>query len=135
VNVYAPGATGNVAPIRTISGSKTGLQNVNAVAVGKNGKAYVSSTMTNSQPGCCITVYAKGANGNVAPRQSISGSKTQIDIPGGIAVDENENIYVSNLNSNSIIVFAEGATGNVAPIRVITGSKTKLDTPSDLAIR
>jgi sugar lactone lactonase YvrE len=134
VTVYAPGATGNVAPIQTISGSNTGIDNPNAVAVDSKGRIYVSSTPPGSTAGCCITIYAKNANGNVAPIRSIGGSNTQIDLPYGIAVDSQDNIYVSQAKTNSITVYGKGATGNVAPIRVISGPKTKLNVPSGLVV-
>ncbi|MGB8909339.1 MAG: hypothetical protein WCC84_11385 [Candidatus Cybelea sp.] len=73
--------TGDVAPIQTIKGGNTGLDQPNAVAVDGKGRIYVSSTPVGSLCGCCITVYAKNANGNVAPIRSISVSNTQIDFP------------------------------------------------------
>jgi hypothetical protein len=130
VTVYAAGSNGNVAPAQTISGSKTGIANPNAVAVDSKGRIYVSSTPNGSPSGCCITIYDKNANGNVAPIRSINGSNTQIDVPYGIAVDSKDNIYVTQAKTNSINVYAKGANGNVAPIRVITGSKTKLNGPT-----
>jgi sugar lactone lactonase YvrE len=134
VTVYAPGASGNVAPIQTISGSNTGIDSPNAVAVDTKGRIYVSSTPPGSAAGCCITVYAKNANGNVAPIRSINGSNTQIDLPYGIAVDSKDNIYVTQGKTNSINVYAKGANGNVAPIHVISGSKTKLNVPTGLIV-
>lgn len=134
VTSYAAGATGNVAPVQTIAGSKTGLGLTDAVAVDRKGRIYVTSSPAGSPTGCCVDVFAKNATGNVVPLQSISGSNTQIDEPGGIAVDSNDTIYVSNSKTNSITVFAAGSNGNVAPVRVISGSKTMLSSPSDLAI-
>jgi len=135
VTIYAPGASGNVTPVRTISGSNTGIDNPNAVAVDGKGKVYVSSTPSGSVAGCCITVYAKNANGNVAPIRSIGGPKTQIYWPYGIAVDSQDNIYVTQGKTNSINVYAKGANGNVAPIRVVSGSRTELNVPKGLVVR
>jgi hypothetical protein len=53
---------------------------------------------------------------------------------GGIAVDSNDNIYVTNAGANGLNVYSKGANGNVAPIRVISGSKTQFNVPTDLAI-
>lgn len=55
-------------------------------------------------------------------------------LPGGIAVDSDDNIYVTQLKTNSVNVYAKNANANAAPIRVINGSKTKLNEPSDLTI-
>jgi len=135
VTVYAPGSNGNVTPRQTISGSNTGIYNPNAVAVDSKGRIYVSSTASGSSAGCCITVYAKNANGNVAPIRSISGSNTQIDGPYGIAVDSDDDIYVTQGKTNSINVYSKRANGNVAPVRVIRGSKTKLNVPTGLIVQ
>jgi sugar lactone lactonase YvrE len=135
VTVYAPGSNGNVAPIQTISGSKTGIFHANAVAVDAKGRIYVSSSPAGSGTGCCVMVFDKHANGNVAPIRAINGSLTQIDNPYGIAVDSHENIYVSENSTNSITVYPKGANGNVVPTRVISGSKTMLNGPSGLIVQ
>jgi 6-phosphogluconolactonase (cycloisomerase 2 family) len=80
VTVYAAGATGNVAPIRTIEGSQTGLNQPNAVALSASGNIFVTNYNADS-----VTVYAAGANGNVAPIRAISGPNTELS-PTGIAV-------------------------------------------------
>jgi hypothetical protein len=48
-----------------------------------------------------------------------------------IAQDE---IYVSNNNSNSVTVYAINANGNVAPLRVLAGNLTGLGSPSGIAV-
>ena len=134
VTVYAPGANGDVAPLRTISGSKTGIYHPSAVAVNRKGVIYVSSAGEGSPAGCCVTVYAKNANGDVTPIRTVSGSKTQLDGPNGIALDSDDNVYVSDYYTNSVTEYAKKANGNVAPIRTISGSKTLLDEPAGLAV-
>jgi 6-phosphogluconolactonase (cycloisomerase 2 family) len=74
-----------------------------------------------NQQGNSITVYASGATGNAKPIQDISGSKTGLSMPFGVAVDGSGNIYVTNNGEDSIDIYAAGATGNVAPIRQIIG--------------
>ena len=134
VTVYAPGANGDVAPIRTISGSKTGIYHPSSVAVDRKGMIYVSSAEQGSPAGCCVTVYAKGANGDVAPIRTISGSNTELDGPNGIAVDSDDNVYVSDFLNNSVTEYAKNANGNAAPIRTISGSNTLLDEPAGLTV-
>ena len=80
-------------------------------------------------------VFDKHADGNVAPIRTISGSLTQIDHPFGIAVDADENIYVSENATNSITVYPKGANGNVAPLRVVAGPKTMLNGPEQLIVQ
>jgi 6-phosphogluconolactonase (cycloisomerase 2 family) len=134
VTIYAPGANGNVAPIRTISGSKTGIYHPSSVAIDRKGIIYVSSAEEGSPAGCCVTVYAKDANGDVAPIRTISGSNTGIDGPNGIAVDSDDNVYVAEYFTDSVTEYAKNAHGNVAPIRTISGSNTLLDEPAGLTV-
>jgi hypothetical protein len=84
ISEFAAGATGNVAPIRTIAGSKTGLNGGGALAVSKaSGEIFVLNSGTNA-----ILGFAATASGNVAPIQTIAGSATQLSVPLGIALTE-----------------------------------------------
>lgn len=58
-----------------------------------------------------VTVFAAGADGNVAPIQRIEGPSTGLGLPGGIAVD-----------------------GDAHPIRTIKGPSTALNTPFGIDI-
>jgi hypothetical protein len=128
ITVYAAGATGNVAPIATISGSATGLANPLAIALDPvNGDIYVGD-------GNSVLFYAAGSNGNVAPLGVITGSKTGLDFVFGLALDKSGNLYVANIRNSSVTVYASGATGNVAPTRRLEGSHTGLKDPYALAL-
>ena len=88
ISEFAAGATGNVAPIRTISGSNTGLGGGNGFSFGlavskTSGDIFVSNPVSNA-----IFVFAADATGNVAPTQTIAGSATQLSEPLGIALAE-----------------------------------------------
>ena len=85
ISEFAAGATGNVAPIRTIAGSNTGLNGGGiAVAVSKaSGEIFVLNNGTNAVLG-----FAATASGNVAPIQTLAGSATQFSNPIGLAVTE-----------------------------------------------
>ncbi|MGA9271904.1 MAG: hypothetical protein WBV67_00300 [Candidatus Cybelea sp.] len=128
VNVYAPGANGNVAPVQMITGTDTGMNRATGVAVDDKGRIYVSSSAFGTPTGCCVTVYAKSANGDAAPIQTISGAQTGLTGPDGIGLDSNHNIYVTQyppgVATPSVTVYKKGANGDVAPIRTIVGSKT-----------
>src|SRR5437660_738946 len=120
VTVYAPGAVGNAAPIRTIAGEGTGLDHPVGVALDTAGNVYVSNTYT-------VTVYAPGASGNVAPIRTIESS-SQV---GGIALDTPGNLYVA---SRDVITVYATANGNATPIRTISGSNTGLGCPAGLGL-
>jgi hypothetical protein len=85
---FAAGAHGNVAPIRTISGSNTGLSGGNGFSFGlavskASGEIFVSNPGSNA-----ILGFAANAAGNVAPIQTIAGSATGLSDPLGIAITE-----------------------------------------------
>jgi hypothetical protein len=131
ITVYAAGAHGNVAPTREIAGSFTDLAQPAAVTLSGKGRIYVANSVgQNAQ--ATITVYTGSANGNVPPIQDIAGPKTGLIYPGGIALDGQDNIYVSYYGS--IAEFAANPHGNVAPIRNITGSKTGLGGGGGIAL-
>jgi hypothetical protein len=154
VTIYAAGSGGNVAPVRTISGTantdQTGLTNASSLALDRRNNIYV----TKDGGGVAVdavTTYAAGSNGNVAPMATISGPLTQLDQPSGVAVDSIGNVYVANDASgggtrlDSITVYAPGGNGNVAPAMrlnnctlikntVIQGWLTDLDQPTGILL-
>jgi hypothetical protein len=121
IDVFAPGANGDVAPLRSISGPLTGVDGPGDVAVDSSGDVY-SSNFNNST----ITEYAPGASGNVAPIRTIGGSLTGLEFNDDMSLAANGTLYVGNDTGGHIVVFAPGASGNVAPIRNIFGSLTDL---------
>jgi len=153
ITVYPPLATGtgilNEAPVATIGGSKTLIDDPAGVAVDSDGNLYVANAQGNPfaakknvEKGR-VTVYRAGSDGNVAPIATISGSKTGLSYPLGIALDSSGNIYVTNTYTgntkgsppnSSITVYAAGSNGNAAPIAVIAGGNTGLDYPQGIAL-
>lgn len=126
IDVFAPGATGNVAPIRTIAGAATGLNAPADVKVDAAGDVFaVNSAENGGSPS--ITEYGPGASGNVAPICTIQGSNTGLALPDDMSLATDGTMYVGNINSNTAEVFAAGVCGNVSPLRVIGGSNTGLD--------
>lgn len=122
IDVFAAGANGNVAPIRTISGPLTGLDLPTDVKVDSAGDLYASNI-----GGSSITEYGPGASGNVAPIRTISGSNTGLNQNDDMSLAPDGTVYVGNFAGNfPVEVFAPGANGNVAPLRVIAGSLTGL---------
>jgi hypothetical protein len=71
-----------------------------------------------------IGVFRARANGKVTQVEAISGSKTDLNLPG-IAVDARREIYAGA--GGTITVYAPGSNGNVRPVRSIGGPKTGLD--------
>jgi len=140
ITVYAAGATGNTAPTAVISGSNTGLNEPEGIALDPvNGDIYVANSNGGPSDRGTVTIYAPGSNGNVAPIGTIAGAATGLDGPGGLTLDQNGNIYVPNVAgggspNNSVTIYAAATVGNVAPTRTIRGSDTKLYAPKQVAL-
>jgi outer membrane protein assembly factor BamB len=114
VTVYAPGASGNVAPIHRIAGPNTqfGAEQIIDVAVDGSDTLYVASGG--------IEMFQYGSNGNVAPSSSIPrGAPSTITIQIAVAVGSDGTIYVGNVNGQ-VLAFAPKAGS--APVRSFTAA-------------
>jgi len=140
ITVYPAGSVGNAAPTQTIGGSDTGLNVPLQLAVDSNLNIYVANNPGSSRQEPSVAVYAAGANGNVAPTETIEGTKTKMSADG-VALDASGNIYVSDDHNrrgkeeSSITFYAAGSSGDVKPLGTLEGNKTKLLYPGGIAIR
>jgi len=139
VMVYAAGSNGNVRPIATIAGEKTGLDMANGIAVDSGGRIYVTNKGSEIRHSDTVTIYSPGAHGNVAPVATFSSEVG----PQGIAVDSVGRIYVTNSMDSegadlgpdtdlrlaqSVRIYPANANGDeVEPIATIQGSQTGLE--------
>ncbi|MCL6560098.1 MAG: immunoglobulin domain-containing protein, partial [Firmicutes bacterium] len=106
--------------LRTISGENTGFSgNLYGLAV-KDGELFVSDYANKA-----VKVFDVTANGNVAPKRTIAGDKTQLFNNREICIFNGE-LFVTNQNGNDskVLVYNVTDNGNVAPKRVITGGNT-----------
>ncbi len=94
VLVFGPRTNGDVAPIRVIAGSATKMETPSGVAVDPHGAIFVPDHGGSGNAGA-VRVYAKDANGNVAPLYSIAGSATRLR-PYGLTIDRTGEIDVVN---------------------------------------
>ena len=131
ITVYSRTASGNVAPLRTISGGATGLAQPIGLAVDTlNNEILVANRSS-------ITVYSRTAIGNVAPLRvpPISGALTALDHPLGLGVHAdadavNNEVLAANFDSNAVTVYSQMASGDAKPLRVIKGPATGLNGPA-----
>jgi DNA-binding beta-propeller fold protein YncE len=82
-----------------------------------------------------ITIHALSAKGNDRPLRVITGPKTQLNWPTGLAFDPaRRELFVANDMGPSILVFDADARGDVAPKRVLKGPRTKLANPTSVSV-
>ena len=126
VTVYSLTASGNTAPIRTLSGALTQLNASMGLAVDTVNNELVVGNVNSS----AITVYSRTASGNIAPTRTLSGALTGLSGPQGLVVDtvNNELVVVSG-GGPAVTVYSRTASGNTAPIRTLSGALTGLSQP------
>lgn len=124
VTVYPPGSNGNVSPIATITGSNTGLNTLQGIALDSNRNIYVTNAFGGALNNGSITVYAAGTNGNVSPLATITDPNFS-DI-GDVELDSGGNIYVTDYGANAIDNFPAGSKGEVAANTIISGQFNSL---------
>jgi hypothetical protein len=81
-------------------------------------------------------VFARVANGNVAPKRVIEGQATNLSrTMHGIAYDAiHDEIVIPVALSGAVLVFRADATGEVPPLRAIQGTRTRLVRPHTVAV-
>ena len=125
VRVFSPTASGDVAPIRTISGSNapgnTGMGYATGVAVGPDGLIYVAADWNG------VKVFSASADGDVAPVKALSGSARRV------AFDASGRLYVADYNASEIRAYEAGFADGASPIKTLTGGSSGLSRPTDLA--
>jgi hypothetical protein len=140
------------APVRSIIGTHTGLadphglyfdekhQEIVVAGHGNQAEGDVSvGTMGDVAGGRfdppAINVFAESAAGDARPIRTISGVRTKLDWPMGIALDQSsDEIVVANNGDNSVLFFKRTESGNVAPSRVIQGNRTGVNRPMSVAV-
>jgi hypothetical protein len=147
ITVYPAGSDGNIAPLATISGKATGLSFPVSIALDSSDNIYVGNfNIANVKNpislGGSITVYPAGSKGNASPSAIIAGSNAGLEVPGGIALDSNGNLYVTVFdcpglcggNAFGINIYPSGSSGNVSPSAVIGGADAGLSGSDGLAL-
>jgi DNA-binding beta-propeller fold protein YncE len=116
ITVYNADAKGDVAPIRKIQGSKTGLNWPMAIDVDRSRNEIAVANNGDSS----IRIFRRTDTGDVAPIRVIKGPRTGIVGPMGVAYDlKNSEIWVANYGDHTAQVFPITANGNVAPKRTL----------------
>jgi DNA-binding beta-propeller fold protein YncE len=126
---FAGNASGDAAPIRTIQGPKTFLQENDELALDPvHGEVIVPTRQA-------ILIFDRTSNGDVAPKRVIAGPKTKINRARGIAVDPVNNIIaVGNREPIGILIFNRTDQGDVEPRAIISGPNTGIYAPKGFTI-
>jgi hypothetical protein len=129
IKVFAPGANGDVAPIRTISGANTQIGTLYGLDLDPAGNIWVADHGSNQ-----IEEFAANANGNVAPLRTITTPTQQyFSQPEGIAVDPVQHlVWVGSFNSSTLAGFKDTDNGTLEPERKISGPNVGLTFTRDI---
>ncbi len=123
VLVFAPGANGNVAPVRAIPGNATTeipAYNPFALAVDSAGTIYLDASDNAQTHG--VIAFAPGSTGSVPPSRTLSGPAFSGAL-WAMATDAAGNLYIERTSATSpsqVEVFSAGANGAVSPSRTLT---------------
>jgi len=137
VLVYAPGASGNAAPLTSIDGDCATLNSPGALTIANN-KLYVTNPANSASGDESVAVYSNiplvpSGPLCIPPTSLVYGPNTQLNQPFGIAADSSGNMFVTNSGSDSITVFPSTATTNTPPSAIIASSNGLLN-PSAVAV-
>lgn len=164
IGIYRRLASGLEAPLRIIKGPNTGMADPHGIrwdamhheiAVANHGSYSVitpysaydaTGANTALKSGLAAEVgghfldpslafFSDSARGDVKPLRTIQGTRTELNWPMGIDIDNSHNeIAVANNGDNSVLIFDRGANGDVAPVRKIHGPQTGIDSPMGVVI-
>ncbi|HTW87339.1 MAG TPA: NHL repeat-containing protein [Candidatus Binataceae bacterium] len=126
VTIYPTSATGNFAPYVTISGSNTGLESPDGIALDAAGNIYVTNQDNDS-----VTVFPAGGGGNIAPTATIVGAPDAIFEPAGVALDSKGNVYVASPDLDLVTEYPPvgGQSGTLMPDPIATFTSSDLSEP------
>lgn len=124
IRVYPRTADGDVAPLRSIVGDNTRLDNPIDLVVDPVHDEIITNSYNadgNGTPG--IVVFPRTADGDVAPVRAIVGPSTQLgSYTNYLAYDPvHDELYADASAGSAYAVFPRTADGDVAPTRRVTG--------------
>jgi uncharacterized repeat protein (TIGR01451 family) len=119
--------TGDVAPIRRLEGSATMLCNPLSVALDLSVDELVVAN-SNVAPGSCpqsITTYTRTATGNTAPKRTLAGALTALNVPSAAAITSASNLTLKtkalnpSVNAGDNVGYTITATATGGPVSEI----------------
>ncbi len=136
ITVYAPNATGDAMPIRTITGFDTRMSRPSGIAVAGDGTLYVANTGVWNDDHGSVKVYRAAADDSELPIRTLMRIGTGFLEPAGLALGRGDTLYVISAAPfiRRITVYPPHADGEVGPLRTLEGGNTQLESPSGLAL-
>jgi len=124
IDVFGAGATGAVAPVRTVSASSTGgFTDLYGLAVDTAGDVTVMNYNSADDP-------FGDAGGTPASRRAALTERLAHRAGAQVARPRDSSVQLTT----SILTFAAGASGTATPARVLAGSLTAINEPEGVAI-
>ena len=120
VRFFAPGADGDVAPVRTIEGPNTTMTSPSGLEILSDGSIAVACVGAGGLAGY-VLVFAADASGDVAPLRTIYSTQEPVLRYAADVVELGDgSLAVSDYVAQAVQVYAADANGDSAPIRTIT---------------
>ncbi len=130
--VFDSSASGDVAPLRMITGANTQMGSYTNFTVFDPINDEIFTQGADSQG---VLVFPRTGNGNIAPTRNLVGANTGLTQVGGILIDNtNSRLVLTDVSLNQLRVYPRAADGDVAPVLVVGGSSTGLARPFGLAM-
>jgi len=143
ITVFPRTASGNVAPLRTLQGERTGFNNPQGIALdlARDEMIVANSSFATLSPGS-VLVFPRTASGDVGPSRQLAGPVTGLCNPIGLVFDRvNAMLVVANSHASSavcdasITTFPITASDDTPPKRRIgPGPHSALDVAEGVAV-
>jgi hypothetical protein len=134
IDVFARGATGDAAPMRTITGTTTNAFGfMQAITADEEGNVYLANFNPFDDPFNAVGLRP-GVNSYLQHRTQALLAPA---VPSAMAAPQATPMNANNAfpwASSGIYVFSAGASGNVAPRAYIGGTETGVFEPEDIAV-
>jgi hypothetical protein len=96
--------------------------------------AYGTLWITSPSTGAILEFAPPNNTVDQTPIADITGTKTGLNDPAGLALDHQARIWVANFGAAMVLVFGAHANGDVTPVMTISGAKTGLNEPIAVAL-
>ena len=131
VTVFPPGATGNYAPLRTITGSQTGFDCPEGLALAHVSELYVPGSYPYYTS--AVGAFQTTAIGYAYWLTLLYGAPA-MHFAQAVAFDSYGNEYVADAGANAVYRYPPGSDAGTAPASTISGGMTGLHAPDGIGI-